>query len=500
MLGDLSLLTWLRARHAWTQLVFWMYATGADIESGDLFERFYELYLVVLFSAWALGMSIVSIAQIGQSFAELSATQLDAVRQGAMTAPLLVLAALFTRSLRRSPVQLTAPDIAYVAATQISTRALVAVDTAIAVLKAGTLGAVLGTLFGSGMYAAGAGATPGAGAALASLMAVVLVIGARVVGMARLTVDRWLSQWWWMVVWPAVGLVVVTRHPVLEWTAYPILTALEGGSLTTTWTVLGLLVLLETVLLMAISPRADVTRIIDDSALFAELAPLQLMRVLDSAGYREIARSKRRATRRPRLHPPIGQGEIAPVSRAVLSYVRQPLRLFTPLVWGALVVPVGVLLLPWRVSGFGYLPWMAVALSGLSAELTRVFRDDLQHPTIRRALPFDTLTLLLLDSAPATVLAAALSIAVITVFQPPGGDAVGEVALAVLLTVLAVLCRGIGLLEHSWTSRTVSFQSSMLLSLGLIVASALLGGVWLAVIAAASAAWIAVMIVRWAHE
>jgi len=505
MLRDLWLLLWLRARHTWIQAVFWVRTTGADLEAArSLWDWAYLAYLMGLFGGWAFLMWIMALSKMADAFAGLSPAELRALSQVAAAAPLAVFAVLSARSMHSSPLKLTSADIAYVGASPLATPVLFGLEAAVQSVRAGMLGLLLGYLLGAGMSAAGTGASAQEVAILTVLIAIAVVLGAWIAGAARLGLNRRWQGWVGLTVW--LGVVVVALVPILRpqtivWPRVAVTTALGGGGVLGHLAALGGLVVFEWVALVSLARRADMTAVICESGLYAELQPLRFLRRYDPAAYREIARRKRLARRlRPRFHLPIGVGLLAPISRALLSYARQPGRIVPLIVWGGMVAPAGVVLITWGVSPLAYVPWIAVGISGVSTEMTRSFRDDVQRPSIRGSLPFGTLLLLLLDSIPAMSFSIAVSSVVLVAAYRPGTSLGAGLVLAALLSLVVVLCRGIGMIDHPLIGRPLSFEAAMVVALLAITLGALLGGPWLAVTAAAFAAGVAGTAVQAGHE
>jgi hypothetical protein len=303
----------------------------------------------------------------------------------------------------------------------------------------------------------------------------------------RLAAGRWISPYWWVLPWPAAALAVLAL-PEGGPIGAAVLAALTGAALAPIAQVLAAVLAIELVVLLLVASRADVTLAIDESALFAEMEPLRLLKRIDPIRYRQIARKKRLSLRVPRYSLPMGEGGGALVSRALGSHVRQPTRLLPLLVWAGVVTPSGALMFALHASAFVYPAWIALALAGFSAELGRVFGDDVEHQGLREMLPFRSAALLAFDAVPAATVAivcSLIALAVATRFL--GGLEVFAqgMPLAVLLTPLAVACRGIGLVELGWTRRHVSFEVSMGIGLVLVCMGGLLGGVLLATTAAA---------------
>lgn len=504
MLHDLGTLLWLRARHAHAQLVFWVYATGADLEdSKSLFDKLYLAYLVLLACSWAVAMWSIVTAEVSDVFVQLSRTDVELLIRIAVATPLVASAVRCMKALRSSPLKLTSPDIAYLGASSIGSMALFGTDALSESIRSSALGCLLGYFLGVGMAAAGTGAFPAHTALIGGILAAVVVLGGWVVGTARLAGSRPMRRWLLLATWSALAAIAFLEFGgtgVSVWPLGVVATSLTGGGISGHAVVLGAIVLLGVLLLAWLSRRADMTAVIDESGLYAEERPLRLLRRFDPGAYREILRRKRLARMKPRFRLPLGEGWLAPISRALVSYLRQPGRLVTLFVWGGLVVPAGVLLILWRASALLFLPWVSLALTGVSHELTRVFRDDLQCPSLRRVLPFDTLSMLLLDSAPALFIAVVLSVTGVILVHRSGEDLLAGVVLAALINVIAVLCRCIGMLDYPRARRAISSELSMLIALAVIMVVGLTGSPWESAVAAVAVALAAAAVVRLGRE
>lgn len=480
-MSDLGLVLWLRRRHAWSRLVFWGYAAAVDLEAErGWLARLYVVYLVVLLGAWALAMYAAITSAVSDYFVEPSSADTQIIVGLAILAPFVATALALVSALRSSPLKFSAPDSAFLGASPISSRVLFGTEAVSRAFTAGSAAAFGGYVFGVGLSSAGTGADPFACAIVVALAATGVVLSGWAAGVARLAVPaRWRPALWTLVGAPLVLPALGISNGVISARLVAMLGLASADSHATgVIIVLAAVVVLEMLVLLAVSPMADVTMAMEESGLYAELQPLRLLRRFDPGAYSEIARSKRLARSAPKKGVLIGRGGFAPLSRALTSYLRQPGRLTNLLVWGGLVVPTGVLLVLWAVNPIAFVVWITTALMGSSSELARVFRDDLGRPMLRSLLPFDTLGLLLLDSLPAALLATTASIAVVVVAYGPGRGLLAGLILAVLLNALALLYRGLEMFEHPWIGRVIHYETSMLVILGLVAVSSLDHNPW----------------------
>ena len=157
---------------------------------------------------------------------------------------------------------------------------------------------------------------------------------------------------------------------------------------------------------------ARMDRIIDANSLYADMHSLRHLRIAPGGGapYRKLLRIRRLEARRFRSVINIGSGMLAPVSRAFISHVRQPMPLLSAaLFWGVVIIPWYAVLATTAHHFMMNLVWLVLAIQGMESarEVTRVFTEDCRNRIIRDALPFGRIRLLLADS----VLAASILVA-----------------------------------------------------------------------------------------
>ena len=125
---DFRLLAWLRWRQWRSSALYWLRTLGYDPQRQGFIDRLYALYLIVFGLVW---VTVVGIAAVSQAAG--IGRHLPAGLTGAFLSlmPWFVVAAaiyFIVRALRASPVLLSFPDIAYVAASPVSRVAFVLVN------------------------------------------------------------------------------------------------------------------------------------------------------------------------------------------------------------------------------------------------------------------------------------------------------------------------------------------------------------------------------------
>ena len=124
---DVRLLLWLRARHARSALNRTLHLVGAGVDDGGWGERAYQLYAVGIMLVWAALMAAALVDAIQGVFVGLAAAVCSLAVQGALLAVALVLLRVGIAGARTTPLKLSHPDIAYLAASAVSARALAGV-------------------------------------------------------------------------------------------------------------------------------------------------------------------------------------------------------------------------------------------------------------------------------------------------------------------------------------------------------------------------------------
>jgi hypothetical protein len=485
---DLRLVLWLRTRHLRGQVVTWASFLGADLDAGSIMERIYAGYAAIIVAIWLLLMAASaasSAADIGARLSEGSATS-AASAFGWL--PLGLFAIVGVRSLLSAPLKFSFPDIAYVAASGLDARAIVATACATQAATAAATGYCAGYL--AGCVAAGAGfASPASGAGFATAMALAAaVVLAWAAGIARVRdAEPGERTWLWVVASIALALAALSPVPGLPGRA--LAAGLLGSGYAIGAASFGALTVAAAALVAASAAHLDMTAVVEQSALFAELEVFRPLRLYDRTAYADIARRKRLAMRPPGgATLTAGSGRLALLSRALLVHRRRPSTLLWPIVWGAASLPLAawMTLSPHRLTA--YFPAMFLLLAGPAQRLVPVFEADLDRPTLREMLPFGNLELLALDSLPVFAIMTVSAFAVWAVIGSPPEVGATAFALSMLLGICTLLCLGIERFELPMTKRRLGYGITMLVTLAVVLVAGAGGHVDRACVAAAVAA------------
>ncbi|MFQ9678348.1 MAG: hypothetical protein ACLRZO_15905, partial [Eggerthella lenta] len=208
----------------------------------------------------------------------------------------------------------------------------------------------------------------------------------------------------------------------------------------------GFLVLAVAAIALALlAPRVDMTRVIDENSLHADLCRFGMLSPLDRNDIAEYQRRRKLADRPVRFSLPRGEGRLALVQRAALSHARQYDGLASLVMQGAFVVPLGVLALLGAGGPVLFVFWLPVAVlmpQGVR-EATRAFRDDARNRLVRDRLPFGVLELLAFDTLPAFAATTLLACGAVAATLPGGTSLPLALALAVLVGAASLLCCGL---------------------------------------------------------
>lgn len=428
--GPLGLLARLELRHARSDLRFLLFAAGADIdEDRGFLERAYQLYLlaiaaVVVALSWAQVVSLVEGARdaLGSVAGALSMLLLALVPSSA-----LVAWSLF--ALRETPLRLAGPDIAWLSRVA-SPRDLLAVQLVRGLVAACAAGAL-------GSYLLGVLALAPSRLAWAALGAAVMPsvrLLATLAGLARSAAPRRRR----LAVTLASGALAALASVAL-FAFLPTLVFLAGVALAPAALALGVVLFAAA---LRLASRADMAFVVDDNELYAARRSLRFLSLVNSGAYREACR-RRRLAHHPRARRTwrFWHGPAAAVSHALASLARRPSALLGILSWGALMVPMGALLIEARASAGVLLSWYLCATLALRepCPLAHVFREDCRIRLVRAQLPMGTLRLLALDSLPALVVALLASAAVVALAAPALGAASAAPTVLLAWALIVVL-------------------------------------------------------------
>lgn len=375
---DTALLFKLRTRHAWSEFVRWFYVTGSDLERDVSFtDRAYQLY-VAAFIAIALVFIWLAFLDAAARMGMTLGVAVCAQAVGMLwVVPVVAFALFLAHYLRSCPVKMTHPDILWLSSNLVPASWVLS-GLAFAVPIALVAGALGG--FAAGVLLQSAVEPVAASAFFAAAMAGAVALS-------------WLS-----------GMV---RH----------LRFVSPGS---GWRV-----------------RMDMSSVVQANALYADLHPLRAWAVQSPSAYKEARRRRIMASRKPLFGLPDLRGRRLLIARAALSLIRQREGLADLVLWGAVAIPAGALLLTAASVDVGLiLAWAVAAISLVprSREITRVFPDDCRVRVIESVMTCSRFELLVLDSLPAVALVVLLSLAAVLF-----AAAIGLVAASLPAAVLVCL-------------------------------------------------------------
>lgn len=392
----------LDVRHAADELRWAFWAAGTDLaDERDAIDRIYQLYIVLIMmgaiaSCWMFALDTARSAGAGLTGISASICML-----ALHLAPLVALVLKADEALRGCPVHITAADIAWLSRS-IPKGLWVASSVTKNLVSYAAVAACCGYLLGTfGESAIGTQAA----IVVAALMCLGTPIGAALgnaAGLARMIAPRRrrLAAGAILAIgaagcWGLGGLMAtILRANTLA----PITLPPQTGALCASACAMGIAPLVTA----ARAARMD--RIIDANSLYADMHSLRHLRIAPGGGapYRKLLRIRRLEARRFRSVINIGSGMLAPVSRAFISHVRQPMPLLSAaLFWGVIIIPWYAVLATTAHHFMMNLVWLVLAIQGMESarEVTRVFTEDCRNRIIHDALPFGRIRLLLADSA-----------------------------------------------------------------------------------------------------
>lgn len=492
----------LKVRHARTAFARSLHFAGTDlVEDGTALDRAYQLYALILAAVpLALGWAFLAHAA-REVFSSMGPAAFFAALRLAGMAAAAASAALCLHALRLSPLKLSRPDIAYVAASSVSLR-LVAFVSFVPVAAGWALGGgALGYLAGIGAQAAGVLVDLPASILAGSFLCAAVGGAPWVVGAIRLS--RCLLPGGRARAGDAVGaarradggiragrvrrmvlLILLALLLPFSFAAWALVASQETllFSVSSPAALLSYagIVAVQALLLFLFGARMDACALIRENALFADVRGASVLSPLDADAAREHRRRLKVAARRPRFRLIGASGRAALTARGALSLLRQPEGLIDLASWASCGPLLGALALS-GAGGMGLLiAWVAatVALSGQAREVSRAFRDDLRVRVVRRRLPFSAFELLVFDSLPALALVLLLSAAAAGACAPlavPHAPSLAVVALAVLVALALFFCCGLDATPSPFGSGFVGYEAGAAL-FGLVVGLASLAG------------------------
>ncbi len=387
---DFRLLGWLRWRQWRSSALYWLRTLGYDPGRQNFIDRLYALYLIVFGLVWVSLVGIAAVAQAARVGRSLPSQATDFLLS---LMPWLVVAGaifFFVRALRSSPVLLSFPDIAYVAASPVSRAAFVLVNffqtcaqylivalpllALIVVVLAQPLGEAVGRM-----------AALRAAAVVAPLIPLLLAL-AWVAGLARLERrERRGSGLWWLAALLLAPLAWLLAP--LRWPGEMIAASIRTGAAPAAAVVLlAALAALATVALARVGSRVNLIAAAEESRTYARLNALGIMAFLAPDVSMRIRRQEALAKRQAAYRLPQAAGVGTLVARSLLLSLRRPMALLQLALWGTGTAFTAAWLAfgqPPLVLWFFWVTFLALAPPKM---LVESFEADMADPYLRQLL------------------------------------------------------------------------------------------------------------------
>lgn len=388
--GGFRLLAWLRWRQWRASALYWLRLVGYDPQHQGFIDRLYALYLIVFGLAWVTAMGLAAVtqaAEIGRRL-PLAATQ---AFLGAL--PWLFIAAamaLMVRSLRASPVLLSFPDMAYVAASPLDRAAVVLVNflqsciqhwivvlpvlALVTVVVAQPLGQELARTAALRAAAVAAPSVP-------LLLALTWTLG-----LVRLNRrEHRGSGAWWLAAFLLAPLAWLI--PALRWPGTAAGRAIGGGPVLLPAMLLSALALLAAIVLARVAASTNLIAAAEESRTYARLNALGLMAFLAPDVSLRIRRQEALSRRRAKFRLVNGHGTTVLDARSVLFSLRHPSGLAQAFLWGM----GSAFSAAWLVLGAAPLVlwffWVSFLVLAPPKLLVESFQSDMESPYLRQLLP-----------------------------------------------------------------------------------------------------------------
>lgn len=477
MIYDCRQILWLKAHHARAALTRILYASGTDLtRDNEPSERIYQLYVLVIILIAIILSWLGFVDFISESIHVLDTAILNVFPKLFLVLCGVLLLTLSYQHIKYYPLKLSYPDIVYVASSPLSVTPLAQAAVFQSSLLCGICGLALGYFIGV-ILGANTSALPLFPLILALMSALAFMcsdIVASILGFIRLLFKRKSRKLY------GIGLLLIELC-IIGWVLLCIMNS-KTAALTLAgftefiqtnqvviFTLLFIVIIVGHITIALVVKRLSISEVIDENALYAELFPLRHLQMSNADSYRTLRRRKILSHRSPILNLPDGSGSRMLVQRAVLSQIRQYEGILSLIVYGALILPFGVYLLLSTFSLPGFILWatLLVLVPGGQKELVRVFRDDQHNRMMRTQLAFNTLALLWLDSIPAFLLTAILSV-VAVLFLPLSVDTIWGIILAVLINTAIVICGGLDYVSLFDKDYRFSFELSLMVFIAVL--------------------------------
>lgn len=398
---DFRLLAWLRWRQWRSSALYWLRTLGYDPQRQNFIDRLYALYLILFGAAWVSVIALAAVAHAAELGRGLSPAATQRILDALPWLFIVVAVYLIARNLRKSPLLLSFPDVAYVAASPVSRVAIILVNFiqsclqyAVVVLPILALvTVVIAQPLGQPLAQT---ASLRAAAVAAPLIPLLLAVS-WIVGLARLgrRESRW-SRYWWLAALLLAPLAWL--FPPLRWPGAAVSLAVAAPLAPLRLASLWMVALVATVLLAVSARRVNITDAIEESRTYASLNALGFMTVLAPDLTARIKRRDTLTNRKPKFRLAPGRGASALVARSALLTLRHPTMLLQVLFWGFGAAASGAWLIFSKPPLDLWFFWVSFLAVAPPRPLVETFEGDVNEPYLRQLLPVSNLPLALLSS------------------------------------------------------------------------------------------------------
>lgn len=400
---DVRTVGWLRWRQFRDDAVYWLRVLGYQPGDKALSQQFYVIYLLIFGLIWVAAM----FAYFGDMAARLADTLTPAalpdVFTGLSWAIAIGQAYVIGAALRSTPLKLTFPDMAYLAASPVNRAAPALLGLARLLLT--RCAVLLPPLLLIALFVlriVREPLTPADGLRVLGFGAVLIAITwglAWALGLPRL-IDARLNRLrglWLLpalivplaVLVPEIGLISGRLLELAILDQLPL--GVYVGAIALAAVVIGLAVRL--------GGAINMTQAVDESLVYARIQALGTLAWTQPQVQAKIRLQTLGGGRRAFLKLPTAQGYAALLTRSALSYVRHPLALIAVLAWGFVLTTAAIAIVTGAQPFQVWLAWMLAVGLLPPAGLFRVYRSDVEEPFLRQFLPVDGLELLVADAA-----------------------------------------------------------------------------------------------------
>lgn len=384
MLTDLRTISWAEWKNTRANLIYWMRVLGWDPTSSG----FYRAYFLLFWAFWVFSMWQYTLGTFSRITPAIPRDSLQQLFDGMPILMLVATLLFFAFLLRRSPLQLSAPEMEMVVSSPIRRGAVVILHYAKMILiPTGIIAALISMIT---MFLTWQINEPYVGVAglLALLVTIPLVLTTTALLWALLLLKlhperRQLARFVWVFL-PILALVGFLVPEIGQWAGRIWQAAALEGNLTILHGVLLIgLTVVSFLLLWLSGDRVHMTLVADDSRTYARIHSLGLLgRMYSQELIAQVHRQNKlmfKKTLRLKL-PAGGKGDEILRNRSLLAIFRlSPMTILTPYLRGLLTMLLFMVVIAFS-GALAIQTWLLVLLFFLFVrpkELVSIFRQDI---------------------------------------------------------------------------------------------------------------------------